>query len=82
MCTCEVYTCTEDRQASARRRATAGGNIHGLGTALRVGFARMVTHDTGGTGPILLCPLSCRCASVRFAPHRGGEWEIQCVELV
>ena len=42
MCTCEVYTCTEDR-----RRATAGGDIHGLGTASRVGFARMVTHDTG-----------------------------------
>ena len=47
MCTCEVYTWTEDQQASAWRRATAGGDIHGLGTASRVGFARMVTHDTG-----------------------------------
>ena len=46
-CTCEVYTWTEDRQVSARRRATAGGDIHGLGTASRLGFARMVNQDTG-----------------------------------
>ena len=58
MCTCEVYTWTEDRQASARRRATVGGDIHGLGTASRVGFARMVTHDTGDAGPVFLCSLS------------------------
>ena len=42
-----VYTGTEDWQASARRRTTAGGYIHGLGTASRAGFARMVTQDTG-----------------------------------
>ena len=71
MCTCEVYTWTEDQQASARRRATAGGDIHGLGTASRVGLARMVTDDTGGTGPVFQCSPSCRCASVRFASHRG-----------
>ena len=46
-CTGEVYTWTEDRQAWPRRRTTAGGYIHGLGTASRKGFARMVIRDSG-----------------------------------
>ena len=47
------------------RPAIVGQASDGLGTVSRVGFARMVTHDTGGTGHVSLCSLSCRCASSR-----------------
>ena len=64
-----MYTWTEDQQASARLRATGGGDIHRLGIASRVDFARMVTHYIGGTDLSSLVFSPSLVAVRRFVSH-------------
>ena len=72
----------EDQQESASRRATAGGDIHVLGTASSVGIMQMVTRDTGDTSPLFnVLSLVAVCRSVS-SPHQGGVRESMSILTV